>query len=166
MLETLQQAAGIRTPPSPQELTPNQEYHWDRGHKWELALQLAKGTVSQRHEPHSVILVVRGSKSDLNMSNHPHAPTLTKHTPFSAATLHWASHRRRRRPLSRIADLASGHLEDGWADPKSRSTSGFCSLHHRSIRFQNCGFYFWDPPGDLDGVIVESIRSGMAFAFI
>ena len=34
---------------------------------------------------------------------------------------------------------------DPWADPKSRSTLGFCNLHHRAIRIQNWGFYFLDP---------------------
>ena len=30
---------------------------------------------------------------------------------------------------------------DPWADPKSRSTSGFLNLHHRSIGVQNWGIY-------------------------
>ena len=30
-------------------------------------------------------------------------------------------------------------------DPKSRSTFGFCNLHHRSTRVQNWGMYFLDP---------------------
>ena len=31
-------------------------------------------------------------------------------------------------------------------DPKSRSTLKFCNLHHRSIRVQNGGLHFLDPP--------------------
>ena len=38
---------------------------------------------------------------------------------------------------------------DPWEDPKSRSTLGFYSLHHRSIRAQNWGIYFSDPPRGL-----------------
>ena len=36
---------------------------------------------------------------------------------------------------------------DPWADPKSRSTIGFCNLHHRIARVQNLGIYFWILPG-------------------
>ena len=36
-----------------------------------------------------------------------------------------------------------------WADPKSRSMLGFYNLHHRSIRVQNWGIYFLDPPRGL-----------------
>ena len=35
------------------------------------------------------------------------------------------------------------------ADPKTRSTSGLYNLHHGSIRIQNWGFYFLDPPRGL-----------------
>ena len=38
---------------------------------------------------------------------------------------------------------------DPWVDPKSRSTLRFCNLHHRSIRVQNWGLYFLDPPRGL-----------------
>ena len=37
-------------------------------------------------------------------------------------------------------------VPDPWADPKHRSTLGFHNLHHESIRVQNSGFYFLDPP--------------------
>ena len=40
-----------------------------------------------------------------------------------------------------------------WADPKSRSISRFCNLHHRSIRVQNWGIYFLDPPRGLGRVV-------------
>ena len=45
------------------------------------------------------------------------------------------------------------HLPDPWADPKNRSTLGFCDLHHRSIRAQNWGIYFLDPSGGLSGMV-------------
>ena len=38
---------------------------------------------------------------------------------------------------------------DPCADPKSRSTSRFYNLHHRSTGVLNWGFYFLDPPGGL-----------------
>ena len=34
-------------------------------------------------------------------------------------------------------------------DPKRRSTLGLYNLHHRSIRIQNWGLHFLDPPGRL-----------------
>ena len=36
---------------------------------------------------------------------------------------------------------------DPWADSKTRTTLGFHNLHHRNIRAQNWGFYFWILPG-------------------
>ena len=36
------------------------------------------------------------------------------------------------------------------ADPKPRFTLGLHKLHHTKIALQNWGFYFLDPPGDLD----------------
>ena len=48
---------------------------------------------------------------------------------------------------------------DRWADPKSRSTFGFCSLHHRSITAQNRGIYFVDPPEDLGSYSTKGPRS-------
>ena len=36
---------------------------------------------------------------------------------------------------------------DRWADSALRSTLGFCNLQYRSIRVQNLGLYFVDPPG-------------------
>ena len=52
-------------------------------------------------------------------------------------------------------------LPDAWADPKSRSTLGFCNLHHRSSRAQNWGIYFLDPPGGLGcGTYENACRFG------
>ena len=39
--------------------------------------------------------------------------------------------------------------QDPWADPKSRSTFGFCKGHHRNTGVQNWGIYFSDPRGGL-----------------
>ena len=36
-----------------------------------------------------------------------------------------------------------------WEDPKNVSALGLYSLHHKSIGFQNWGFYFLDPPRAL-----------------
>ena len=35
---------------------------------------------------------------------------------------------------------------DPWADPKRRSSLGFYTLHHGTIRAHNWGIYFLDPP--------------------
>ena len=43
------------------------------------------------------------------------------------------------------------YCPDPWADPKSRSTLGFCTLHYRSIRALHWGIYCLDPPGGLGG---------------
>ena len=50
-----------------------------------------------------------------------------------------------------VADLDRDrtHTQTPWADPKSRTTLGFCNLHHGSIRVQSWGIYCWDPPGGL-----------------
>ena len=45
------------------------------------------------------------------------------------------------------------------ADPKSGSTSGFCNLHHRSIRIQNWGIYILDPPGGLGREPITGVYS-------
>ena len=47
-------------------------------------------------------------------------------------------------------------IPDPWADPKSRSPLQFQNLHHRSIRAQNWGTYFLDPPGGRGCTRVES----------
>ena len=42
-----------------------------------------------------------------------------------------------------LLDSARSPGPDPWADPKCRSTLGFCNLHHRSTRVQNWGIYIY-----------------------
>ena len=54
---------------------------------------------------------------------------------------------------------------DPWADPESRSTVGFCNLHHRSSRIQNWGdSTFSDPPRGLGNRSQMALRDRCAMA--
>ena len=44
-------------------------------------------------------------------------------------------------------NFAPSNAPDPWADPKSRSTSGFHNLHHRGIGVKNWGSTSWILPG-------------------
>ena len=58
------------------------------------------------------------------------------------------------------------HPESWGPDPKSRSTLGFHNLQHRSIRAQNWGIYFLDPPGGLGITYALSQRENRKLCWI